>query len=98
MALYNDMREFLRALEEKGLLKRVKAEVSADLEIPEILDRLVKKNGPAVIFENVKGFSGGMPVAGNPYGTRERGAMGLGGGGGGVKKRGGVIDCLQRAK
>jgi len=92
------MREFLRALEEKGLLKRVKAEVSADLEIPEILDRLVKKNGPAVIFENVKGFSGGMPVAGNLYGTRERVAMGLGVEEEEFKKIGEFIAYLQRPK
>ncbi|TAN60941.1 menaquinone biosynthesis decarboxylase [bacterium] len=73
---YCDLRDFLASLEKKGLLKRVTAEVDANLEISEILDRLVKKGGPAVVFENVKG--GKMPVVANLFGTRERVALGLG--------------------
>ena len=45
------------------MLKRIKTEVSAELEITEILDRVVKKNGPALLFENVKGSS--IPVFAN---------------------------------
>lgn len=74
--IFHDLREFLSFIEKKGLLKRVKAEVSHNLEIAEVMDRLVKKNGAAVIFENVKGCN--IPVVANLFGTVERVAMGLG--------------------
>jgi len=74
--IYNDLREFIDTLAKKGLLKRVPVEVDRDLEIAQIQDRLVKKGGPAVLFEKVKGSS--MPVLGNLFGTRERVALGLG--------------------
>ncbi len=70
------MRGFLEALERKGLLKRVSAEVDPVLELSEIMDRLVRTGGPAVIFKNVKGHD--MPVVANLFGTRERVAIGLG--------------------
>jgi len=73
---YSDLRDFLSALEQKGLLKRVKAEVDTHLEVAEIQDRLVRGGGPAVIFEKVKGHA--MPIVGNLFGTRERVALGLG--------------------
>src|SRR3990167_11453865 len=73
---FNDLREFLNHLESKNLLKRVNAQVDANLEIAGIMDRLVKKGGPAVIFENVKNY--GSPVVANLFGTQERVALGLG--------------------
>ena len=73
---FNDLREFLNHLESKNLLKRVKAQVDANLEIAAIMDRLVKKGGPAVIFENVEGYN--IPVVANLFGTEERVAIGLG--------------------
>jgi len=73
---FNDLREFLNHLEAKNLLKRVKVQVDANLEIAGIMDRLVKKGGPAVIFENVKGYN--IPVVANLFGTQERVAIGLG--------------------
>jgi len=72
---YKDLREFIEVLEKKGLLKRIKTEVSAELEITEILDRVVKNNGPAILFENVKGSS--MPVFANGFGTIERMCLAL---------------------
>jgi len=74
--IYRDMREFLALLEKRGLLKRVAAEVDSNLEIAGVLEKLVQKGGPAVIFEKVKGYE--MPVVGNLFGTRERVALGLG--------------------
>jgi len=73
---YKDLREFIEFLEKKGQLKRIKREVSAELEITEILDRCVKKNGPALLFENVKGYK--MPVFANAFGTMERMCLALG--------------------
>lgn len=93
---YSDMREFLKALEGKGLLKRVGVGVSADLEVSGILDRLVQSRGPAAMFEKVRGY--GMPVLGNLYGTRERVAMGLNCGEEEFKRLGEFIAYLQRPK
>ena len=38
---YKDLREFLKILEGKGLLKRIRAEVDPHLEMAEINDRVV---------------------------------------------------------
>lgn len=72
---YKDLREFMEILEKKGLLKRIRAEIDSDLEITEILDRVVKNNGPAILFENVKGHR--MPVFANAFGTMERMCLAL---------------------
>lgn len=72
---YRDLPHFLETLEARGLLRRVRAEVSQDLEISEITDRTVKRGGPALLFENVRGHS--VPVAINLFGTRERMALAL---------------------
>lgn len=93
---YNDLREFLDALEGKGLLKRVRAEVDPELEVSEIMDRLVKTGGPAVIFEKVKGYD--FPVVGNLFGTRRRVAEGLGISQQEFSKIGEFIAYLQRPK
>ncbi|MEK7313890.1 MAG: menaquinone biosynthesis decarboxylase, partial [Deltaproteobacteria bacterium] len=55
MAFY-DLREFMETLKQKGLLRVIRPEVDPCLEISEIMDRLVKKGGPAVMFEKVKGY------------------------------------------
>ena len=52
---YADLREFIRALEKAGELKRVSDEVDPELEITEIADRAVKAGGPALLFENPRG-------------------------------------------
>ncbi len=49
-----DIISYCDKLESDGLLKRVNVEVDPVLEIAEIMDRLVKDGGPAVLFENVK--------------------------------------------
>lgn len=67
---YKDLREFLKLLEEKGLLKRIKAEVDPILEIAEINDRVVKSGGPALLFENPRGSK--FPVLVNTFGSFER--------------------------
>src|SRR5262245_8778541 len=72
---YRDLQHFIEVLEQKGLLRRIKTEVSQDLEIAEITDRTTKKGGPALLFENVKGHS--VPVAINLFGTKERMAIAL---------------------
>jgi 4-hydroxy-3-polyprenylbenzoate decarboxylase len=63
-------------LESRGLLKRIKIQVDAELEITEISDRVVKNGGPALLFESVKGYN--MPVVTNLFGTLERMKIALG--------------------
>ena len=62
---YTDLREFIRVLEKNGELKRVTDEVDPVLEITEIADRAVKQGGPALLFENPKGY--GIPVLINAF-------------------------------
>lgn len=64
------LRDFLRRLEEMGELRRVKARVSVELEIAEILRR-VAKGGPALLFENIDGFEG-WRLVGNLFSKPER--------------------------
>jgi len=73
---YNDLRDFIAQLEDKGLLKRISVEVDPHLEITEICDRTLKLQGPALLFENVKNSS--VPILANLFGTPERVAMGMG--------------------
>lgn len=73
---YKDLQEFVQILEKKGLLKRIKVEVDAELEITEITDRVCKKGGPALLFEKVKGSK--YPVLMNAMGSYERMNLALG--------------------
>jgi 4-hydroxy-3-polyprenylbenzoate decarboxylase len=73
---YRDLREFLAQLEARGELKRLQAEIDPRLEMTELCDRVLKRGGPALLFERVKGHS--MPVLGNLFGTPQRVAAGMG--------------------
>ena len=73
---YKDLRDFIKQLENKGELVRVTHEVDPNLEMTEICDRTLRAGGPAILFENPKGFD--APVLGNLFGTPERVAMGMG--------------------
>jgi 4-hydroxy-3-polyprenylbenzoate decarboxylase len=67
---YTDLRDFIRALEQHGELKRIAAEVDPILEVTEFADRAVKSGGPALLFENPKGSR--IPVLINAFaGTRK---------------------------
>ena len=89
---YDDLREWITALEKSGELKRIREEVSPDLEITEITDRVSKisaqgkdaatkgkyaAGGPALLFENIKGHPG-HKVLMNQFGSERRMAMALG--------------------
>lgn len=67
---YRDLRAYIAVLEKQGLLHRIKTEVDKNLEITEITDRICKKGGPALYFENVHGYD--FPVVTNLFGTMER--------------------------
>src|SRR5215831_2346489 len=65
--------EFVDALEKANELKRIRTRVSTELEIAEILRRLMYNHDrpqPAILFENVEGSD--MPVLGNAFGSIKR--------------------------
>ncbi len=76
MMQYKDLRDFIAQLEAMGELKRIRMEVDPVLEMTEICDRILKQQGPAVLFEHPKGHD--MPVLGNLFGTPQRVALGMG--------------------
>ncbi len=73
---YRDLREFIEQLESSGELIRVQQEVSPHLEMTSLCDKILKNNGPAVLFENPSGSK--IPVLGNLFGTTRRVALGMG--------------------
>src|SRR5690606_7330466 len=75
-AMFKDLREFITTLEKSGELKRIKIPVDPHLEMTEICDRTLRAQGPALLFENPKGYS--MPVLGNLFGTPKRVALAMG--------------------
>ncbi len=65
-----DLKELITLWESKGHLKRISQPVDADLEVTEILRRVFAVNGPALLFENVRGAR--MPLVTNIFGTWRR--------------------------
>jgi 4-hydroxy-3-polyprenylbenzoate decarboxylase len=81
---YDDLRDWIKALDKHGELKRIGVEVSPELEITEITDRVSKMHpgkhppgGPALLFENVKGHAGHKVLI-NQFGSERRMALALG--------------------
>ena len=73
---YHDLRDFIAQLESMGELKRIRAAVDPKLEMTEIADRVLRADGPALLFENPKGHA--IPVLANLFGTVRRVALGMG--------------------
>jgi 4-hydroxybenzoate decarboxylase subunit C len=73
---FRDLQDFTRYLEQKGQLKRVRAEVDPELEVTEITQRVLREGGPALLFERPKGSS--TPLLMNLFGTMERVRAALG--------------------
>ncbi len=67
---YSDLRDFIKALEKSGELKRVSIPVDPKLEITEFADRAVKNGGPALLFEKPAGFE--YPVLINAFASTRR--------------------------
>ncbi len=68
---YKDLREYLQLLESAGLLHRIKAEVDLKHEIGAIAARSLERMGPALLFENVKGYVG-IPLVANIISTTKQ--------------------------
>ena len=74
---FRDLRDWIKALEQAGELVRIREQVDPILEMAEIADRAVKNDGPALLFENVKGYPG-RRVLMNQFGSERRMMMALG--------------------
>jgi 4-hydroxy-3-polyprenylbenzoate decarboxylase len=75
---YNDLRDWIAALDRAGELKKIRMEVDPILEIAEITDRVSKsqsakygQGGPALLFQNVKGHPGAQLLI-NQFGSARR--------------------------
>jgi len=73
---YKDLQEFVQFLDNTGQLKRIQTELSPVLEITEVADRVMRQEGPALLFEKPAGYD--MPVLINAMGSQERMAAALG--------------------
>src|SRR6185503_15330296 len=72
---YRDLLEFVQALERAGELKRIAHAIRAELEVTEIADRVMKTNGPALLFENIVDKQ--IPLLINAFGSTKRMALAL---------------------
>ena len=78
---YEDLRDWIAALERAGELKTIRTEVDPVLEITEITDRVsknvgagaspVRPGGPALLFKNIKGHPGAQVLI-NQFGSARR--------------------------
>ncbi len=67
---YKSLKACVDDLERHGMLLRIKEEVNPDLEMADIHLRIHAEQGPAILFEKVKGSP--FPALSNLYGTKER--------------------------
>ncbi|MEM3637583.1 MAG: menaquinone biosynthesis decarboxylase [Conexivisphaerales archaeon] len=67
---FDTLSDYVRRLEQEGELIHISQPVSVDLEMAEILRRLMYNKGPAVVFDKVEGFD--IPVAANLFGSESR--------------------------
>ncbi len=76
---FDDLRQWIAALDRAGELKRIKTEADPILEITEITDRVSKsKNGgPALLFQTIKGYPNAQLLI-NQFGSEARMKMALG--------------------
>ena len=81
---YDDLRDWMKALDKAKEIKYIKQEVDPILEIAEIADRVSKlgppshtAGGPALLFENIKGYPGAK-VFMNQFGSERRMRLALG--------------------
>ncbi|MCL5055553.1 MAG: menaquinone biosynthesis decarboxylase [Firmicutes bacterium] len=74
--LFQNLGQFIEALDQKGWLAKIKTECDPVLEIAEIAVQTVKKEGRALLFENPKGSK--IPLAVNLFGAHNRLLLALG--------------------
>ena len=77
---FMDMRQWMGLLEKEGELRRINAEVDWDRELGAVARRVLEKKGPALLFENIKGYRTGRctKLFTGGLGDRRRLALALG--------------------
>src|SRR3970040_625977 len=75
--MFEDLRGFLAHLESQGQLLRVNQPVDVKYEIAAGMRKTSDIEGPALLFENIKGYPG-WRVLGGLFATRRLVALGLG--------------------
>src|SRR5437667_12690745 len=77
---FTDLREWLGRLDKDGELRRITAEVDWDRELGAIARRVLEKKGPALLFENIRGYKTGRctKLVTGVLGDRRRLALALG--------------------
>ncbi len=73
---YTDLRDFTKQLASCGELTEIDEAISPDLEMTTISDKVLRAEGPALLFNNPEGFK--IPVLTNLFGTPKRVAMAMG--------------------
>src|SRR6266536_1725887 len=73
---FADLQDFLDALERDGDLARIRVPVDPHLEVTGIVQRVLREQGPALLFENPT--RGRLPLLMNAFGTPRRMARALG--------------------
>jgi 4-hydroxy-3-polyprenylbenzoate decarboxylase len=76
MPPFSGLRDFVTTLERQGELVRVTVPVDPHLEISELVQRVVRQGGPALLFENVEGAA--FPLLMNTFGSARRIELALG--------------------
>jgi len=74
---YKDNREFIKGLDEAGLLVTVEQEVDWDLEMGAIVRRVCEMKAPSPYFKNIKEYEG-FEALGAPLATYPKLALALG--------------------
>ena len=81
---FDDLRQWIAALDRAGQLKRIQSEADPILEIAEITDRVSKsrdatgaRGGPALLFQNIRGHVGSQVLI-NQFGSDARMKLALG--------------------
>lgn len=73
---FPDLPSFLRFCEQRGQVLRIKEEIEPYLEASAIAQECVRRNGPVLIFENIRGAR--FPLVMNLFGTMDRVVWALG--------------------
>jgi UbiD family decarboxylase len=76
MRPWRDLRSYVAHLESVGELKRITAQVDPKFEVGELVQRVIRQDGPALLFENVKGAE--FPMVMNLFGSHRRIELALG--------------------
>ncbi len=75
---FNDLREYIAALEKNGEVQRIKREVSWNLEAGAIVRRSYELEKPAPFFEKIAGYPKGYRIFGAPLSSYKRMSIALG--------------------